>query len=271
VATLTADTVWGALHGLETFAQLVEHSSEQRGGGGGGGGLVINWTPLKIQDSPRYPWRGLMIDSARHFLTVPLLERTVDTMAAMKLNVLHWHIVDAESFPYVSEKYPTLQSQASYHPSATYSHDTIRHLVAYARDRGVRVVPEFDTPGHTASVGQAYPDLIADCYDWLKSTNDGDLRWPMFNNVALDVTKSATKVFVQDIVEEMSSLFRDDFFHIGGDEVDQDCWGAVPSILSWMQQNQFAAYNASSDEWVYDFTELQGSWATFAQVYLALF
>jgi hypothetical protein len=133
------------------------------------------------------------------------------------------------------------------------------------------VVPEFDTPGHTASVGQAYPDLIADCYDWLKSTNEGDLRWPMFNNVALDVTKPETKVFVKNIIEEMSALFTDDFFHIGGDEVDQDCWSAVPSILTWMQQHDFASYNASSQEWSYDFTGLQGSWATFAQVSSAQF
>ena len=211
-----------------------------------------------------------MIDSARHFLTVPLLEKTIDTMASMKMNVLHWHIVDAESFPYVSEQYPELQARASYHPSATYSPQTIKHLVAYALKRGVRVVPEFDTPGHTASVGQAYPELIADCYDWLKSTNDGDLRWPMFNNVALDVTKDETKVFVQNVIAEMAALFVDDFFHIGGDEVDQDCWAAVPSILTWMRQHGFASFNTSSGqgegEWVYDFTALQGSWATFAQV-----
>ena len=207
-----------------------------------------------------------MIDSARHYLTMPLLEKTVDTLAAMKMNVLHWHIVDAESFPFTSEKYPELQAKASYHPSATYTPEAIKHLVSYGRDRGVRIVPEFDTPGHTASIGQAYPELIADCYDWLKSTNNGDLRWPMFNNVALDVTKSETKVFVKNVVEEMAALFSDEYFHIGGDEVDQDCWNAVPSILDWMQQNDFATYNTTTEVWSYDFTGLQGSWASYAQV-----
>ena len=143
---------------------------------------------MTIVDSPRYPWRGLLVDSARHYLSVPLLERTIDSMAAMKLNTLHWHIVDAESFPYVSAQYPgnyyyyelvrnyfiiffklllllllllllfnfklnnifiitELKSKAAYHPSATYSSETIAGLISYARDRGVRILPEFDTPG----------------------------------------------------------------------------------------------------------------------------
>ena len=186
-------------------------------------------------------------------------------MAAMKLNTLHWHIVDAESFPYDSEEFPELKAKASYSPTATYSKEMILAFVEYARDRGVRVVPEFDTPGHTASVGQAYPDLIADCYDWLVESNGGQsLRWPMFNDVALDITKQETKVFVEQIIAELAPLFPDNFFHIGGDEVNQGCWNAVPSILTWMEANGFATIDAVG-EWEYDFTSLQGSWATFVQ------
>lgn len=256
--TLSAQTVWGALRGLETFAQLLQYDSHSKR-------LNINWTPLRIEDSPRFAWRGLLVDSGRHFLSIPLLEKTIDTMSAMKLNVLHWHIVDAESFPYKSEAFPNLQEKSSYHPSATYSQEEIRGLVSYAKDRGVRVVPEFDTPGHTASVGQAYPDLIADCYDWLKATNGGELRWPMFNDVALDVTKSETKAFAEKIVAEMSDVFPDEYFHVGGDEVNQGCWNAVPSIRAWMRQNDFATFNSTTNEWTYDYTGLQGSWTTFIQ------
>ena len=264
---MTASNTWGALKGLESFAQLVEYrqSDEKRDGS-----LIINWTPLTIHDSPRYPWRGLMIDTARHFLTVSLIEKTLDTMASMKMNVLHWHIVDAESFPFASDKFSELKSKSTYHPKASYSKADISHLVSYARDRGVRIVPEFDTPGHTASIGQAYPELIADCYDWLKSTNEGELRWPIFNNIALDVTRSETKVFVKSMVQEMATAFPDDYFHIGGDEVDQDCWNAVPSILTWMQQNGYAEYNETCQEWSYDFTALQGSWTSFVQVVLCI-
>jgi N-acetyl-beta-hexosaminidase len=107
-----------------------------------------------------------------------------------------------------------LQKKASYHPMATYSSDIINDLINYARDRGVRILPEFDTPGHTASIGQAYPEVIADCYDWLVEHNNDNLRWPMFNNVALDVTKDATKVFVEGIMTEMTALFPDNFFHV---------------------------------------------------------
>ena len=101
--TLTALTVWGALRGLETFAQLVSY--QQSAGEQPTPGFYVQWTPMSIQDAPRYSWRGLLVDSGRHYLSKELLERTVDTMAAMKLNVLHWHIVDAESFPYVSSQY----------------------------------------------------------------------------------------------------------------------------------------------------------------------
>lgn len=205
------------------------------------------------------------MDSARHYLTPKIMRRTIDTLAALKMNTLHWHIVDAESFPFVSTAYPDLQEKASYHPRATYSPSMIRSLVQYARDRGVRIVPEFDTPGHTAAVGQAYPTLIANCYDWLEEYYQTSLRWSLFDNVALDVTRDDTKEFVEIVMREMADVFPDEYFHLGGDEVNQGCWNAVPSILSWMQSNGFASYNASSQAWEYDFTGLQGSWAVFVQ------
>ena len=270
VVILTAPTVWGALRGLETFAQLVHYNPSPHNiihkKRNSYDGFAINWTPMTIQDAPRYPWRGLLVDSARHYLSIPLLKRIVDTMAAIKLNVMHWHIVDAESFPFVSSKYSDLQYTSTYHPSAAYSKDAIKALVAYARDRGVRILPEFDTPGHTAAVGQTYPGLIADCYDWLVTHYGDDLRWPMFNDVALDVTKEETKHFAQSIIQEMSEIFPDKYFHIGGDEVNQGCWNAVPSILTWMQENGYAEYDSSSQNWSYNFTALQGSWTSFIQV-----
>lgn len=260
-ATLTASTAWGALRGLETFAQIVSFQTLFDGKSG----HFVYWTPMSVRDAPRYPWRGLLIDSARHYLSVPLLEKTIDTMAAMKLNTLHWHMVDAESFPFASVKYPELQKKATYHPTATYTSEIISHLINFARDRGVRILPELDTPGHTAAIGQAYPELIADCYDWLVEHNKDNLRWPMFNNVALDVTKDATKVFAEGIINEMAALFPDKFFHLGGDEVNQGCWNAVPTILTWMQENGFATFDNSTQAWTYDFTALQGSWTTFVQ------
>lgn len=109
-ATLSANTVWGALRGIETFAQLVQYQAHPTAGSG----LFIYWTPMTIEDAPRYPWRGVMVDTSRHFLTPDLLRRTVDTMAGMKLNTLHWHIVDAESFPYDSATYPGIASACFY-------------------------------------------------------------------------------------------------------------------------------------------------------------
>jgi hexosaminidase len=125
-ATLTATTVWGALRGLETFSQIIQYQTTNVKEAGSVLLSILHtrltppsfppfssscryympWTPISIKDEPRYPWRGLLVDSARHYLSVPLLEKTIDSMAAMKLNTLHWHIVDAESFPFVSSKYP---------------------------------------------------------------------------------------------------------------------------------------------------------------------
>lgn len=97
---------------------------------------------------------------------------------------------------------------------AAYTPEIISHLVSYANSRGVRIVPEFDTPGHTAAIGQAYPDLIADCYEWLTTHYGSELRWSMWDSVALDVTKDETKIFVEDVMKEMSGLFPDQYFHV---------------------------------------------------------
>ena len=209
-AILIGNTIWGILHGLESFLQLISYETIDVSTPG----YYINWTPISIQDSPRYPWRGLLIDSSRHYLSIPLLEKTIDTMASLKLNTLHWHIVDAESFPFVSKKYPELQKKSTYHPSASYSSEAITSLISYANSRGIRIVPEFDTPGHTAAIGEAYPEVIADCYDWLVTHYNSELRWSMWDNVALDVTKQETKDFVQDVLIEMSELFPDQYFHV---------------------------------------------------------
>jgi hexosaminidase len=114
----------------------------------------------------------------------------------------------------ISFRASELQKKATYHPSAAYTPEIISHLISYATSRGIRILPEFDTPGHTAAVGQAYPELIADCYEWLTTHYNSDLRWSMWDNVALDVTKQETKNFVEDVMGEMAGLFPDQYFHV---------------------------------------------------------
>jgi hexosaminidase len=141
-ARLNATTVTGALRGLETFAQLIDGSEIPA---------------IHIEDRPRFPWRGLMLDVSRHWMPVPVIERNLDAMAAVKFNLFHWHLSDDQGFRVESRRFPKLQQFGS--DGNFYTQAEIREVVAYARDRGIRVVPEFDIPGHTSSWFAGYPEL----------------------------------------------------------------------------------------------------------------
>jgi hexosaminidase len=147
-ALLKAPTVAGALHGLETFSQLVVPGSAGFEAGA-----------VHIEDRPRFPWRGLMIDSSRHWMPLEVIERNLDAMSAVKLNVFHWHLSDDQGFRVESRRFPKLQELGS--DGHYYTQEELRHIVAYARDRGIRVVAEFDIPGHTLSWLAAYPELAS--------------------------------------------------------------------------------------------------------------
>jgi hexosaminidase len=145
---LSAATTVGVLRGLETFLQLLE---------GDRGGYFI---PLaSIQDKPRFPWRGLLIDVCRHWQPIEVIKRNLDGMAAVKLNVLHLHLTENQGFRVESRKYPKLQEMGS--DGLYYTQDQIREIIAYARDRGIRVVPEFDIPGHSTAWFVGYPELAS--------------------------------------------------------------------------------------------------------------
>jgi len=219
-ATLKAQTVFGALRGLETFAQVVDWNRTTSE-------FYISQIPIAVTDSPRFPWRGLLVDSARHFLDVATLRRQIDALAATKMNTLHWHMVDAESFPFGSTTYPQLPAKGAWAPEAVFSHADIQQLVAYGKARGVRVVPEFDIPGHAASWGKGDPSLIANCPHWNAN----------INNIALNPSHQHTFDVVQGVLTEVNSLFIDNTMHLGGDEVVFRCWEDDPQISAWMRQN----------------------------------
>ncbi|RYG43756.1 hypothetical protein EON67_12550, partial [archaeon] len=144
-ATLTANTVYGALHGLERFSQLVDWVTSTQ-----------YIAPARfVQDAPRFPHRGVLIDTARHFLDKTTIFAFIDAMAYNFMNVLHWHIVDDQSFPFYSATFPSLSGEGAYNAPATthvYTPADVQAIIAYAQDRGVMVMPEFDTPGHTTYV-----------------------------------------------------------------------------------------------------------------------
>jgi hexosaminidase len=214
-AKLDAATPLGAMHGLETFLQLVEITPE---------GFAL--PAITIQDKPRFAWRGLMIDVSRHFIPLNVLRRNLDGMAAAKLNVLHWHLSDNQGFRVESKKFPKLQGLGS--DGLYYTQEEVRELIDYARDRGIRVVPEFDMPGHTTAWFVGYPDLASG-----PGPYQIERRWGIFDP-AMNPTEEKTYKFLDEFIGEMTKLFPDQYFHIGGDEVNGKQWKANPKIQEFM-------------------------------------
>ncbi|HXY39854.1 MAG TPA: family 20 glycosylhydrolase [Vicinamibacteria bacterium] len=217
-ALLQAAGEAGVLRGLATLAQLVVP-------GGEGFGLATG----RIHDHPRFAWRGLMIDTARHFVPMPALLRELDAMEAVKLNVLHLHLSDAEGFRLESRVHPKLHGEGS--DGQFYTQAEVRQLVADAADRGIRVVPELDMPAHTCSWLVGYPQL---------GSRPGPFRLgfdPAAAGAALDPSRDEVYAFVDALVGEMTGLFPDRFFHMGGDEVVGDEWQQNPKIRAFMEAN----------------------------------
>lgn len=228
-ASLHAKTPYGALRGLETFSQLVTFDFDTAS-------YVINEGPWKIEDSPRFAHRGLMIDTSRHFLPVSAIKATIDALPYAKLNVLHWHMSDSPSFPLQSKSRVKLW-QGSWSPSERYLQTEVADIIEYARLRGVRVMLEIDMPGHAASWCKGYPEVCP----------SDSCRQP------LNVASNATFELVSDLLLEMTGrmaskpglpstgLFKDNFVHLGGDEVNTSCWTQTPSIKKWLDKQNMSA------------------------------
>ena len=213
-AMLSAANPLGALHGLQTFLQLVAPTPT---------GFAV--PAVNIRDQPRFPWRGLLIDSCRHFIPLDVMKRNVDGMAALKMNVLHWHLSDDEGFRVESKKFPKLQERGS--QGQYYTQAEIREFLAYAHDRGIRVMPEFEMPGHSRSILVAYPELGSRPGSYPPGRTQTDA-------VALDVTQDKTYKFLDTLIGEMAALFPDAYMHIGGDEVDDKPWNSNPRIQEFI-------------------------------------
>jgi len=214
-ANLKASTTLGAMRGLQTFLQLAEITPQ---------GFAL--PAVVIQDKPRFPWRGLMIDSSRHFTPIDVIKRNLDGMAAVKLNVFHWHLSDNQGFRVESLRFPKLHEMGS--DGLYYTQGQVREIISYARDRGIRVVPEFDMPGHSTSWFVGYPDLASG-----PGPYSVERKWGVFDP-AMDQTRESTYKFLDEFIGEMAKLFPDQFFHIGGDEVNGKQWDANPRIQQFM-------------------------------------
>lgn len=219
-ATIEANTVYGALRGLETFSQLCAFDYLTKS-------VQIYKAPWFIQDTPRFQYRGLLIDTSRHFLPVDVIKQIIESMSYAKLNVLHWHIVDEQSFPFETPTYPNLWKGA-YSRWERYTVEDASEIVRFAKMRGINVMAELDVPGHAESWGTGYPDL-----------------WPSPScREPLDVTKNFTFDVISGILADMRKIFPFEFFHLGGDEVNTDCWKNTTHVKEWLHGRNFTSKDA---------------------------
>lgn len=213
---LDADTQIGILRGLQTLLQLATKDES--------GWYLPN---CRIVDSPRFPWRGLLIDVCRHWMPPEMIYRNLDAMAAAKMNVLHLHLTEDQGFRIESKKFPLLHEQGS---NGNYlSQDDIRAIIGYAAEYGIRVVPEFDMPGHATSWFVGHPELASAPGPYGIETGFGVF------DPTIDPTREETYVFLDTFLTEMSALFPDEYMHIGGDENNGKQWNSNPDIQKWMK------------------------------------
>ncbi|HEV7903134.1 MAG TPA: family 20 glycosylhydrolase [Pyrinomonadaceae bacterium] len=215
---VNAPTVVGALRGLETFLQLL---------GGDASGYYI--PEARIRDKPRFPWRGLLIDVGRHWQPIEVIKRNLDGMAAVKLNVLHLHLTEDQGFRIETKTFPKLYQSGS--DNLYYTQDEVREIIAYARERGIRVVPEFDIPGHTTAWFVGHPELASAPGPYQIERRYG------VHDAAMDPTREETYKFLDRFLGEMAALFPDAYMHIGGDEVTGKHWRLNPQIQAFIAKN----------------------------------
>ncbi|KEH21878.1 putative beta-N-acetylhexosaminidase [Medicago truncatula] len=219
-ATIEAHTVYGALRGLETFSQLCSFDYTTKT-------VQIQKAPWSIQDKPRFAYRGLMLDTSRHYLPINVIKQVIESMSYAKLNVLHWHIIDEESFPLEIPTYPNLW-EGSYTKWERYTVEDAYEIVNFAKMRGINVMPEVDVPGHAESWGAGYPDL-----------------WPSPScKEPLDVSKNFTFDVISGILSDMRKIFPFELFHLGGDEVHTDCWTNTSHVKEWLQSHNMTTKDA---------------------------
>jgi hexosaminidase len=214
-ARIKAATAEGAIHGLATFTQLIQPGPD---------GFQVSG--VHIEDRPRFPWRGLMLDVCRHWMPAEVVKRNLEAMAAVKLNVMHWHLSEDDAFRVESKRYPRLHQMGS--NGNYYTQGEIRDVVEYARGLGIRVIPEFDIPGHSTAWFAGYPELASTPGPFVPTDRGGSV---------MDPSKESTYAFIDSFIGEMTQLFPDPYFHIGGDEVNPRIWNQSEPIQAFAKEH----------------------------------
>lgn len=236
--TINATSDLGALHALETLLQMLQNNSTS-----------FYFPNAQISDFPRFTWRGLMIDASRHFQPVDVIKRNIDGLAAMKMNVFHWHLVDDQGWRIEMKKHPKLIDLAS--DGQYYTQEEIKNIVKYADERGILIVPEIDVPGHGTAILTAYPEIGSKVITLTGGTSEKNIQgsaiatYGVERNAGifsptLDPSNPKTYQLLSEIFDEVCPLFPGAYFHIGGDENEGKDWDANPKIQAFKKKNNLA-------------------------------
>ncbi|MEE4194363.1 MAG: beta-N-acetylhexosaminidase [Anaerolineae bacterium] len=240
---ITAQEKAGLFYGVQSLRQMLP--VEQQGS--------VALDCVHIEDKPKYEWRGFMLDEARHFFGMETVKHVLDWMAALKLNIFHWHLTDYQGWRVEIQQYPLLTEIGSKRKGSQiknwlpvnkqfdmtpyggfYTQDEIKEIVAYAAERHITVVPEFDLPGHFTSVLAAYPELGC-----TKEEMEVRTEWGIFDDVAC-VGSAHTRNFIKNILNEFCELFPGPYIHLGGDEVKYTWWKECSDCQAEMEKQGFS-------------------------------
>jgi hexosaminidase len=233
--TINATSDLGALHGLETLLQMLQNNNTS-----------FYFPNAQISDFPRFTWRGLMIDASRHFQPVDVIKRNIEGLAAMKMNVFHWHLVDDQGWRIEMKKHPKLIELAS--DGMYYTQEEIKNIVKYADERGILIVPEIDVPGHGSAILTAYPEIGSKVITLIGGTSEKNIQgtaiatYGIERNAGifsptLDPSNPKTYQLLSELFDEVCPLFPGAYFHIGGDENEGKDWDANPKIQAFKKKN----------------------------------
>ncbi len=254
--TVTASTAAGLFYGAQTLRQLLPPAADRGGVNPAGAGFAWTVPAVRIEDAPRFRWRGLHLDVSRHFSSVAFVKRYIDLMALYKLNRFHWHLTDDQGWRIEIKKYPRLTEVGAWRDGTLvghyrnkpqvfdsvryggyYTQDEIREVVAYAAARHVTVVPEIEMPGHASAAIAAYPELGC------RATPPPVVQtWGVFEDIFCP--KEETFAFLENVLEEVISLFPGPYVHVGGDEAPKKAWEESALAQEVMQREGLADEHA---------------------------
>ena len=209
---IEADFYPGVIRGLDTLSQLIDRNENVKNE------YRIKYTPINIKDGPSYSYRGLMLDTSKEYYYPAAIKQMLDGMMLTRMNVFHWHFMDSDSMPMYLQSYPDMVNYTAFRPQQIYTPEMVKDIVKYAKIRGIKIIPELETPAKVNSLGH-YPPLkqLIHCY---KDNSDKSNRNGLPPNTIMDIENDKTFEFLNNLLKDIQKSFDPEIFHLGGDQSD---------------------------------------------------